>query len=57
MRMKEEDAHKTAFKTYFGHFEYFIMPFGLSNAQHLRRFILVFFDDILVYSKNMQEHV
>jgi hypothetical protein len=68
--MHEADIPKTTFRTHQGHFEYRVMPFGLCNAPstfqatmnellqpYIRKFLIVFFDDILVYSRNLSEHV
>jgi len=70
IRVDLEDCHKTAFKTFGGHYEFLVIPFGLSNAPstfeaamndllrpHLHRFVLVFFHDILIYRQSMLEHV
>jgi hypothetical protein len=69
VRIKDPDINKTTFRTIYGHYEFFIIPFGLTNApatfmslmnnifnQYLDKFVVVFIDDILVYSKIEEEH-
>ena len=69
MKVRAEDIPKTAFQTRYGHYEFLVMSFGLTNApaafmelmnrvfhDYLDKFIIVFIDDILVYSKTREDH-
>jgi len=69
LKIKIDDVPKTTFRTRYGHYEFLVMPFGLTNApaafmdlmnrvfkEYLDKFIVVFIDDILVYSKSLEEH-
>ncbi|GJU11178.1 putative reverse transcriptase domain-containing protein [Tanacetum coccineum] len=70
LRVHEDEIPKTVFRTRYGHFEFTVMPFGLTNAPaifmalmnrvcrlYLDKFVIVFIDDILIYSKTQEEHV
>ena len=70
IRMREEGIPKTAFRFHYGHFDFVAMPFGLKNVpatfqsfmsnifhKKLRKFVLVFFDDILICNKTWKEHL
>ena len=69
LRVRETDIPKTAFRAWYGHFEFTAMPFGLTNAlatfmdlmhrvfqPYLDQFVMVFVDDIVIYSQSGEEH-
>ena len=69
LKIKETDIPKMTFRTRYGHYKFLVMPFGLTNAPvafmdlmnkvfhpYFDQFVIVFIDDILVYSKNLDEH-
>ena len=69
LKIKESDVLKMTFRTRYGHYEFLVMPFGLSNTPtafmdlmkrvfhpYFDQFVIVFIDDILVYSNNAEEH-
>ena len=69
LKIKPEDVSKSAFRTRYGHFEFLIMPFGLTSTPaasidmmnrvfqpYLDQFVVVFIDDILIYSRNKEDH-
>jgi hypothetical protein len=69
VRIREEDINKTTFRTRYGHYEFTVVPFGISNSptifmclmngvfrEYLDKFVIVFLDDILIYYKSEEEH-
>ena len=69
LKIRESDVSKTTFRTWYGHYEFLVIPFRLTNAlaafmdlmnrvfhPYLDRFMIVFIDDIFIYSKNAEEH-
>ena len=69
VQIKDEDIFKTTFRTRYGHYEFVIMPFGITNApdvfmclmnnvmhKYLYEFMVIFINDILIYSKSEEEH-
>jgi len=69
LRIKGEDIQKTTFRTRYGHYEFLVMPFGLTNTlatfmdfmnkvfhKYLDHFVIIFIDDILIYSESQEEN-
>ena len=69
VRIKDEDNFKTTFRTRYGHYEFDVMPFGITNApvffmclmnnvmhKYLDKFVVIFIDDILIYLNSEEEH-